>query len=50
MVFRSTRPEEKWDGQRGGINCPDGVYYYMVAYEFPRQQARGAQGHVTLLR
>jgi gliding motility-associated-like protein len=50
LVFRSTRPEEKGDGQRGRINCPDGVYCCMVAYVFPRQEAQSAQGHVTLLR
>ncbi|MEZ4773712.1 MAG: gliding motility-associated C-terminal domain-containing protein [Bacteroidia bacterium] len=52
-VFASTNPDEAWDGRTGGRANPEGVYVWVLRYQY---QARGwsipntETGTVTILR
>ncbi|MEZ4828616.1 MAG: gliding motility-associated C-terminal domain-containing protein [Bacteroidia bacterium] len=52
-VFGSTNPDEAWDGRTGGRSNPEGVYVWVLRYQY---QARGwsipntETGTVTIVR
>lgn len=50
VVFRTTDPQNSWDGAYGGTISPDGVYAYRVGYTLPYQEHKSVVGSITLLR
>ena len=50
LIFNTTNPNDKWDGSFKGIECADGVYFYIITYKFPTKQAKSLYGTTTLLR
>lgn len=53
VVFESTDPNERWDGKSGGQACSEGVYVWVLEYEYlegDRARVRKDNGTVTLLR
>ena len=52
-VFESTDPNERWDGKSGGRACAEGVYVWVLEYEYmegDRSRLWKDNGTVTLLR
>jgi gliding motility-associated-like protein len=50
LVYTATAQNDKWDGKSNGTDCSEGVYFYMLTYRFPGQQAETVHGMVTLVR
>ncbi|WP_343631676.1 gliding motility-associated C-terminal domain-containing protein [Fluviicola sp.] len=50
LVFTASGQTDKWDGKYNGTNCSEGVYFYVINYQFPAQQTQMVQGMVTLSR
>lgn len=51
MIFTTELYGRKWNGQFQGIDCPDGVYYYTVMYQYlPGYDRKEYSGAVNLLR
>lgn len=50
LVYKTLNPNDKWDGKHNGLDCTDGVYFYIITYQFPLQQTKKIYGTVTLLR
>lgn len=40
----------KWDGKYNGIECSEGVYFYVIAYKFPNDPMNFKTGTITILR
>ncbi len=50
LVYSASNQNDKWDGKYDGNDCPEGVYFYLVTYQFPSKQPETIHGAVTLLR
>ena len=52
-IFKGSGKDVKWDGRYMGKMCPDGVYYYLLDYEYIGNGMKGKKqlhGSVTLLK
>ena len=49
-VFRSTDPNNKWNGKTNGSLCPSGNYIYHVTFKSPENEIMTYKGTVILLR
>ena len=49
-VFRSTDPNNKWNGKTNGRLCPSGNYIYHVTFKSPENEIMTYKGTVILLR
>lgn len=53
IIFRSTDPNEVWDGYYLGEPMPSGVYAYVVTYEGEEEEFKGPymhEGSITVVR
>jgi gliding motility-associated-like protein len=50
LVFDTSNQFAKWDGKFNGKECLDGVYVYLIHYNFYGQQMKNVCGNVTLVR
>jgi len=53
LIFRSTNPDEGWDGTFEGEQCQSGIYSYMVQYRMDKNESSGTvtrRGVVSLIR
>jgi gliding motility-associated-like protein len=49
-VFRSTSPQQGWDGNYKGVQALTGVYAYVIKYKDPEGENKVYSGNVTLTR
>jgi gliding motility-associated-like protein len=49
-VFRSTSPQQGWDGNYKGTQAITGVYAYVIKYKDPEGESKVFSGNVTLTR
>lgn len=49
-VFKSNNPFNTWRGDRNGVQCPAGVYCYLLKYKYPNQAGEIRKGDIVLLR
>jgi len=51
LIFESNLPNTRWDGYTtSGIQCTDGVYFYIVTITDFKDQVKKYKGNVTLVR
>ena len=50
LLFRTDRPEASWNGNYRGAVCPEGVYFYLLNYNFPQKTRNSISGTITLIR
>jgi gliding motility-associated-like protein len=50
LMYTASGQNDTWDGTYNGADCSEGVYFYMMTYQFPAQQPETLHGTVTLLR
>ncbi len=51
LVFSTTDPDRRWDGNQDGQPLPMDVYLYRMVYRFPeREEPETRDGEVTLVR
>ncbi|MCF8298389.1 MAG: gliding motility-associated C-terminal domain-containing protein [Saprospiraceae bacterium] len=54
IVFTSNDVELGWDGKTGGVECPEGVYYWIINYEglgnTVEEKTGSLHGTVTMFR
>lgn len=50
MVFSSSNPAAMWNGDYKGIECPDGVYVYVISYKLFSQSVLRKIGNVLVIR
>lgn len=50
VVFRTSNPEQKWDGTYNGKEQEVGVYMYMIKFKTKTSEAKIMKGNVTLLK
>lgn len=50
LVYTASGQNDKWDGKYNGTDCSEGVYFYLVKYQFPSQAPQTVHGMVTLSR
>ena len=50
LIFKSNQPAIAWDGTYKGLECPIGVYAYLVEYNFSNQASKIKKGDISLLR
>jgi gliding motility-associated-like protein len=49
MIFRTTDPEEGWDGkQSNGASVPTGTYIYYIKIDVPESESFERRGNVTV--
>ena len=49
-VFQTDKPNEYWNGEAGGTESPEGVYYYTFNYRLIQGKEEFTSGYVQLLR
>ena len=49
-VFQSDKPNEYWNGEAGGTESPEGVYYYTFSYRLAQGKEEFTSGYVQLVR
>lgn len=50
LVFRTTDPNEAWDGTFSGVAAPQGVYAYVIEVQGPNNNTETKAGTVMLIR
>ena len=50
LLFRSLNPAEAWKGTYRGNDCPEGVYFYLLNYNFLQKPRNSSSGTITLIR
>jgi len=50
-MFEATDIQSKWNGKRNGMDCAEGVYYWVAEYKCPgKTKTLSLKGSITLLR
>ena len=49
-VFQTDKPNEYWNGEAGGTESPEGVYYYTFSYRLVQGKEEFTSGYVQLVR
>ena len=49
-IFRTTNPQEGWDGRINGVIAPMNVYIYYIEYKMPDGEIMERTGTVTLVK
>ncbi|NNM16816.1 MAG: gliding motility-associated C-terminal domain-containing protein, partial [Bacteroidia bacterium] len=50
LVFETTSPRNGWTGIEGKEDAPQGVYVYLLTYQFPEGKRMMKKGSITLIR
>jgi gliding motility-associated-like protein len=50
VVFQSYSPKHSWDGRSDGKEVSEGVYFYVMRYQFSSQELKKKSGSVFLVR
>ncbi len=50
LIYQSNNPDDRWKGTYKGKDCPEGVYVFVINYQFPLKSPQRLRGSVTLLR
>ena len=50
LIFKTNNKNERWDGKYKSVECPMGVYMYLVNYKFYSQESKNCYGDVLLLK
>ncbi len=50
VIFKTTSLSDKWDGKQKGVDCPVGVYVYLINYKAASQEEKSIYGSITLIR
>ena len=50
IVFKTTNPNEYWDGRNNGTDCPEGIYAYQIRYKGRKTPNKQDKGIILLLR
>jgi len=50
IVFESTDPEDKWEGNHNGTTCPSGVYVWKLTFKSEGTKISDQTGYIHLIR
>lgn len=50
LIFESNEDQYPWDGKNENIDCPEGVYFYIMDITFKDGEMTERHGDITLLR
>jgi gliding motility-associated-like protein len=50
LIFKTNNQNDRWDGKYKSVECPMGVYMYLVNYKFYSQESKNCYGDVLLLK
>ena len=50
LLYRSTSPDETWDGKYRNVDCPEGVYFFLLDYRISGNTSSNTSGTLTLIR
>ena len=50
LIFESNAPDNQWDGTIDGKLAQQGVYNYVITYQFKDEQVAYKTGHISVLK
>jgi gliding motility-associated-like protein len=50
LLYRTASPDETWDGKYRNVDCPEGVYFFLLDYRISGNTRSNTSGTLTLIR
>ncbi|AEI50682.1 PKD domain-containing protein [Runella slithyformis] len=50
LIFKSNNPENAWNGDYKGVECPVGIYTYLLMYKYPNKPNEIKRGDVAIIK